>query len=361
MKKKILLISLVMLLATSVVAVGCPPVPVNDIVPPPVALRWYPSTWTSAGVAWDDLVYLSERITEASGGRIVVTPTIPGAVVPVMDQLPAVAAGTTPAMLLYPGYWGRKIPVLEVIATAWGLVPNYWDMYQLVMHQRDGRIFELVQEALLEYGDIYLVAPIWRIFEIVKVSRVPIRGIDDIPGLKIRSGDRVIMDTNTELGASVVWFPGGEIYAALAAGIVDAITFANVIDCIRLGFHEVSNYWVRQPFFPVGTEWFAVHGAVWRELPADLQAIVRDSVAAANLRGILYYKLKAEQAWEYAAQHVEIIEWPEEDILRWRTVSAGLLDEKVAVDERSKEAVEILLEWVKEWHPELAKAVGLLP
>lgn len=365
MKNRILLISLALLLAISMVAAGCPPPdPVNDVAPPPPepekVWRWYPSTWTGAGIAWDDLVYLSNYITEASGGRIVVTPTLPGAVVPVMEQLDAVAEGITPAMMIYPGYFGGIIPVLELIATTWGLTPNFWDTYQYVMRQRDGRVFELVKEELYRYGDIVVVAPIWRIFDIVLCSRIPIRGIEDIEGLKLRSGDRPIIDTMAELGASVVWFPGPEIYAALAGGVVDAITFANVICSIALGFHEVSNYWIRQPFFPAGTELFIVNGEVWRELPDDLRAIVSSAVKAANVRGILAYKAEAEAAWEYVeAAGVEIIEWTHEDHLKWRAVSAGLLH-TLAVDPASTEAVEILEEFLKEWHPEIAELAGLL-
>lgn len=363
MKNRILLILLALLLAISIVAAGCPPpVPVNDVVPPPPekVWRWYPSTWTGAGITWDDLVYLSNYITEASGGRIVVTPTLPGAVVPVMEQLSAVADGITPAMLIYPGYYDAMVPVLAPGSTAWGLTPNFWDSYQFVMRQRDGRVLELMEEELAKFGDVVVAAPLWRIHDIVLCSRIPIRGIEDIKGLKLRSGDRPIIDTMAKLGASVVWFPGPEIYAALAAGVVDAITFANVMDSVALGFHEVSNYWIRQTFFPGATELFIVNGAVWRELPDDLRAIVRSAVKAANLRGILAYKAGAAAAWEYVeAAGVTIIEWSNEDHLKWRATSAGLLH-TLAVDPASTEAVEILEEFLKEWHPELARLAGLL-
>jgi len=361
-KKRISLIPLALLLAMSLVITGCPPPPPNDVVvPPPVEpLRWYPSTWLPAGVTWDDLVYIADYITEASGGRIIVEPTAPGAIVPVLEQLAAVAAGVTPAMLIYPGYFSGILPIMEPIATGGSLLLEPWDVYQFFERQRGGRMRELVEQELARFGDVVLVEPIYRIFDVIMVSRVPVRGIEDLDGLKLRSGDVPIKKTMAALGAAVTWFPGGEIYAKLAAGVVDAVTFAHVSDSIAMGFHEVSTYWVKQPFFPSGTELFIVNGAVWRALPDDLQAIVRSAVKAANIRGLLASKVLIEAGWAKAKElGVEVIEWSHEDYLEWMTVAAGMLDD-YAVDPASTEAIEILKEFLIEWEPELARAVGLL-
>jgi TRAP-type mannitol/chloroaromatic compound transport system substrate-binding protein len=306
------------------------------------------------------LVFIADYITEASGGRIIVEPTAPGAIVPVVEQLAAVAAGVTPAMLIYPGYFPGVLPIMGIIADGGSLLLEPWDVYQFFEMQRGGRVRELVEKELARFGDVVLVEPIYRVFDVIMVSRVPVRGVEDLEGLKLRSGDISIIETMTELGASLTWFPGPEIYPNLAAGVVDAVTFAHVHDSIAMGFHEVSEYWIKQPFFPSGTELFIVNGAVWRNLPDDLKAIVRSAVMAANTRGMLASKKLIEAGWAKAEElGVEVIEWSPEDYLKWMATAAGLLD-GYAKDPASTEVVEILKEFLIEWEPELAKAVGLL-
>jgi len=42
--------------------------------------NWEPSSWLSAGIGWDSVVYMADYITRMSDGRIVVTPSAPGAI-----------------------------------------------------------------------------------------------------------------------------------------------------------------------------------------------------------------------------------------------------------------------------------------
>jgi TRAP-type mannitol/chloroaromatic compound transport system substrate-binding protein len=77
--------------------------------------------------------------------------------------------------------------------------------------------------------------------EIHMHSRKPIRTIEDLKGLKLRTSG-AWAEIATNLGASTVILPGGEVYPALERGVVDAIEWATPGINYGLGFHKVAKY-----------------------------------------------------------------------------------------------------------------------
>ena len=72
-------------------------------------------------------------------------------------------------------------------------------------------------------------------------SRKPIRTIEDLKGLKLRTSG-AWAEVATTLGASTVILPGAEVYPALERGVVDAIEWATPGINLGLGFHKVAKY-----------------------------------------------------------------------------------------------------------------------
>lgn len=77
--------------------------------------------------------------------------------------------------------------------------------------------------------------------EIHMHSRKPVRTIEDLKGLKLRTSG-AWAEIATNLGASTVILPGGEVYPALERGVVDAIEWATPGINYGLGFHKVAKY-----------------------------------------------------------------------------------------------------------------------
>ena len=77
--------------------------------------------------------------------------------------------------------------------------------------------------------------------EIHMHSRKPVRTLDDLKGLKLRTSGAWAEVANS-LGASTVILPGGEVYPALERGVVDAIEWATPGINVGLGFHKVAKY-----------------------------------------------------------------------------------------------------------------------
>jgi TRAP-type mannitol/chloroaromatic compound transport system substrate-binding protein len=77
--------------------------------------------------------------------------------------------------------------------------------------------------------------------EIHMHSRKPVRTLEDLKGLKLRTSGAWAEIANS-LGASTVILPGGEVYPALERGVVDAIEWATPGINVGLGFHKVAKY-----------------------------------------------------------------------------------------------------------------------
>lgn len=77
--------------------------------------------------------------------------------------------------------------------------------------------------------------------EIHMHSRKPIKSLEDLKGLKLRTAG-AWAEVATTLGASTVILPASEVYPALERGVVDAIEWATPGINYGLGFHKVAKY-----------------------------------------------------------------------------------------------------------------------
>ena len=281
---------------------------------PGEVLEWEPSTWLSAGIIWDTLVYEAELITSMSDGRLVVTATAPGAVCPVEEQLDAVATGATEAMTVWPGYFPGKVTITAlqggdaVIPVTMGELADLYGVYE------GGRINELFREEYAKYGDVYFAGnEFWTCNNII-TSTVPIYGIADLDGVPFRSSE-LVARVLASFGAGTVWFPGGEIYTSLATGIVDACTFSGAPDALAMSFHEVTTYWIKEPVCLAGAaDAWIINGTVWKNLDDGLKAIVEAAMEAGSWRSQWAQEMEMAQAWVTAEEYgIEVIVWSEED------------------------------------------------
>lgn len=291
---------------------------------------------------------MCEYVEKMSNGRIVMTPTAPGAVCPVEEQLDAVASGATGAMDCFPGYYSGKIPIEFAHADCVCAPKTFAEMRYLYEYYQGGRIMELFQEEYTKYGDIHLVGHHYMIFDTIISSNVPIYGVDDLDGVAFRSSE-MIAEALAKLGAGTVWCPGPEIYTMLATGVVDAVTFCSTVDNIGLGFHEVTKYWVKKPVMAgPGLLTFIVNEKVWQELPDDLKAILEAAVQAASWRTCATLEIEIAKGWKFVEDYgIEIIEWPDEDCAIYAEALRSLLD-KYREDPACAEMFDILEDFMIE-------------
>jgi TRAP-type mannitol/chloroaromatic compound transport system substrate-binding protein len=314
--------------------------------------EWKPSTWLSAGIIWDDLMYLADIITEGSDGRIVVTPTAPGAICPVEEQVDNVAQGLAKAMDMWPGYYPGKVPLGGV--EGGDMLPGFAEMAQLRdfwENYEDSRITELFREDYAEFGDIFWVgAHYWECPNMIN-SRVPIPNAAALEGMKFRSSEGIARAL-TLMGASTIWTPGPEIYTTLATGVVDACTFSHAYDTMSMGFMEVTDYLITWPTMCNHvTNCFVVNGTEWNSLTPDLQSLVFAAVNAASWRGCNEFVVMNEGAIKSAVDDygITLQQWPAEDGAKYVAAMGEVLAEEKERSPRVAEFIDLYFQYLEEY------------
>lgn len=322
--------------------------------------HWYPATWGGAGLVWDQLSYISDVITEASGGRIVCEPTAPGALCPLKEQVDFVGSGATDTMMPYPDHYSGRAPISVMTANGCYLLDTTEEMRHFIEGQNGGRMLELTRQEWARLANVEVVGACYYPLEMILLSKVPIDGIDDVSGMKFRCGDVPVANAMGKLGASVVWSEPSEIYTMLASGAIDSVTYGSTSESLAMGFEEVTEYWLKRPVAgPVLADLFIVNGDVWQELPDELKAVVKAAVEAGNAHMEYHAWVDIQKGWIEAAEAgIEIVEWSDEDVLKWKKAVASFFPE-YSKDAASTEAVEILKDFIKEWKPALAEEIGL--
>ena len=148
---------------------------------PAKVYRWEPATWISAGSAFDIVQYWSNHLNELSDGRIVSTPSAPGAVVPVEEQVEAVAAGTTGVMFQTPSYEAGKYDAAAVYNTSIG-VKSAIDQLYAYEYFEDGRIAEIFSKAVEDRYNVKFVATVYGPVLAIMSLTFPAYSISDLAG-----------------------------------------------------------------------------------------------------------------------------------------------------------------------------------
>jgi TRAP-type mannitol/chloroaromatic compound transport system substrate-binding protein len=180
---------------------------------------------------------LGKRVTTLSGGSFDLRVTAAGEVVPPPAVLDAVSAGTIECGHVLSSFFTGKNPAFAFDAgLAFGLnmrQQNAWMYY--------GGGLELVREVFKPYnivpipcGNVGVQMGGW--------YRKEINSVEDLKGLRFRIGGLggTIL---SKLGVVPQQIPGGEIYAALERGTIDATEFVGPYDDERFGFQRVAKYY----------------------------------------------------------------------------------------------------------------------
>ncbi len=155
------------------------------------------------------------------------------------------------------------------------------------------------------------------------VSTVPINGVADLSGLKIRAPEGLAADVFKRAGAAPVSLPGSETYGALEKGVIDAADNSAYANNDANGMHKVAKY----PIFPgihsTPILQFTVSQAVWDSLSEQEQTILDVWYQAAYNDMRRYVDLIDRElvARDKAAGELTIIDWPQEERDKLRVIA----------------------------------------
>ncbi|MGL4412591.1 TRAP transporter substrate-binding protein [Roseinatronobacter monicus] len=218
---------------------------------------------------------VADRINAAADGAMNVEVFAAGEMVPALQSLDAVIDGSAEMSHGAAYYWQNKSVGLSFFTgVPFGMTSRElaaWVRYLGGQELYDDIYDDFGLQAFLS-GDTGTQAGGWFQDELT--------GIDDIQGMRFRTpglGGQVWQ----KMGASVTNLAGGEIFAALQSGALDAAEFVGPYNDRALGFHQVRKHYYTSSFIEPGlaTE-LVVDKAKYQELPSNLQAIIRDACQA---------------------------------------------------------------------------------
>ena len=162
-----------------------------------------------------------------------------------------------------------------------------------------------------------------RTAEVFLHSRKPVRTLEDIQGLKLRTAG-AWLDMAKDLGAAPVTMPGGEVYTALERGTIDATEWGTLWENIAPGLHQVAKYviipGVHQPTAPFE---LVINPDVWEQFSEEDQQLIRDAAFNTTINSWLTIGMEDAKALEfYREQGNEIIELDPE--VQYQAREAGL-------------------------------------
>jgi TRAP-type mannitol/chloroaromatic compound transport system substrate-binding protein len=218
---------------------------------------------------------IAERIGSLSGGRIEITVSAAGEIVPAFEVLDAVGSGVAEMGHTAAFYWQGKEPAAAFFTTVpFGLLPN-----EHVAWIDAGGGQALWDELYAPFavkpfmgGNTGVCMGGW--------FRHEIKSSDDVKGLKIRSlglGGEVYR----RLGAIPQTTSPGEILVALQSGVIDGAEFVGPGSDIALGLYRFAPFYYGPGFNkPNGTGECIVSLKVWQSLDDETKAIVAHACAA---------------------------------------------------------------------------------
>lgn len=293
---------------------------------------------------------LAELIGQMSGGRMKVKVYGANELVGALEIFDAVSRGTAEMGHGAAYYWkGKSIASQFFAAVPFGLTAQ--EMNSWLYH---GGGMELWEEVYAEFGLVPGAAGNTGVQMGGWFNR-EINGMSDLEGLKMRIpglGGEVLK----RAGGTPVLLPGGEIFASLQSGAIDATEWVGPYNDLAFGLHKAAKYYYYPGWHEPGTtlESF-INKEAFEKLPEDLQIIVRNAIRVANQDMLADFTARNNHALEQLVNehNVELRKFPDEVLSELKALSDQVVSEEAAKDPMAKKVFDSFVKFrdqAKKWH-----------
>lgn len=260
----------------------------------------------------------AEHVGELTNGRVSVEMLPVNSIVQHTETQDAVSAGIIDGHITDTSYFTGKDPAFGLIANPVGAWSSPYEMFAFLEF---GGGNELMRELLEPYGLHFIGAttPGLEAF----ISKVPLTGVDDLVGLKMRAPEGLVQRVFAAAGAAPVNLPGSEVFTSLDKGVIDAADYTVFSTNHAQGMHDVAMHPVYPGFHSMPLIEVSMNKATWDSMPADLQAIMEVSVRdfAHNMVGRLAANDTLAVAEANANPEITVHNWPASERARFRAIA----------------------------------------
>jgi len=310
-------------------------------------IRWkvqstFNTGWPALG---DPIARLADTLDKATDGRIKLKVYEPGKILPPLEISPSISKGDLPAAYNYMAYDQGRIPAAVLFAA----VPFGMEPWEYAAWWFEGEGSKLANDIYNKQNiKVLLCSTIGP--ETAGWYRNPITSLDDLKGLKIRFSGLGGMVLN-EIGASATLMAGGEIFAALEKGTLDATEYSMPAIDEVLGFHKITKFNLFPGWHQVSTSThFMVNLDLWKKMGAADQALFEMACTAAAMRAITTGEfLQGKQIASFPSKGVTAARLPDSVLRELQKVSAKVMAEQSAKDADFKKVWNSQQAFMKEY------------
>ncbi|RUM54827.1 MAG: C4-dicarboxylate ABC transporter substrate-binding protein [Marinomonas sp.] len=260
----------------------------------------------------------TERVELMSGGRIKINLLPVGSVFKHTETLDGIKMGILDGQITATEFFSGKDAAFGLIGNTVGA---WSDTSQLLQYINYGGGYELMNELYAPYGVKFIGGSTTGVESFV--SRVPLNGVEDLKGLKLRAPEGLVQRVFAAAGAAPVNLPGSEVFTGLSKGVIDAADYTVFSTNQKAGMNDIATHPVQPGFHSLPLIDVSMSMKKWNKLPEDLQEIMTTSVRDfAN--DITTQLLIADQKAVKAAQedpNITIHDWSAEERKKFRAIA----------------------------------------
>ncbi len=306
----------------------------------------WPKDFPGLGTAAENV---AKFITEMSGGAIKVHVYAAGELVGAFDSFDAVSNGSAD---MYHGaeyYWAGKSKAYPFFtAVPFGMTASEiigWIEYgggQALWDELSAR-FNIKPFVAANTGH-----------QLGGWYKRPVNSLEDLKGMKVRMPG-VGGEVMRRIGASAIALPGGEIYAALQSGAIDAAEWVGPWNDLAFGFYREAKYYYAPGFHEPGAQCAAgINLDVWNSFNAQEQAIIKAACHRANYLCLAEFTHHNGVALEQLVKEhgVEVRKMPDDVLAALARESKVVLEEAASSDDITRrvfESYKAELQRVQKW------------
>jgi TRAP-type mannitol/chloroaromatic compound transport system substrate-binding protein len=232
----------------------------------------------SLDTLWGAAETFSKYVAEATDNKFQVSPFAAGEIVPGLQAMDAVGAGTVECCHTAVYYYVGKDPTFAIFCA----MPFSLNSRQQNAWFYDGGAQKLMDDFTKKFNVVSLLGGNTGC-QMGGWFRKEVKEVHDLNGIKMRIAG-LAGQVMAKLGVVPQQLAGGDIYPALEKGTVDAAEWVGPYDDEKLGFYKVAPYYYYPGWWEGGTtNHFMFNIGKFEELPKAYKAIVTAAAGYANV------------------------------------------------------------------------------
>lgn len=287
----------------------------------------------------------AKDVAERTGGEITIELLPVETIVAHTETQDAIAAGILDGHFTDTSYFSGKDPAFGLIANPVGAWSDPREMFDFM---NNGGGADLMNELLNPYGLQFIGAttPGLEAF----LSKVPLDGVEDLKGLKMRAPEGMVQKVFAAAGAAPVNLPGSEVFTSLDKGVIDAADYTVFSTNHAQGMHDVATHPVYPGFHSMPLVEVSMNKAKWDALSDAHKQALTDSVQAFATMQVdtLAERDQTAVAEAKAGGEVTVHDWPAEERAKFRSIAMGEWEKAAGASAGSQKVYDTLTKYLSD-------------